>query len=211
MKKIVSLLILIAVLIPSLFSCGDIKYDENEVKTAAKKLIEESILLNDIYFGEGIPYIDDKNNSDGVFYMALDSYLYLIGFSTVAELMDLTSKTFSKSYCNQIYSTVLDTIQDEDKAIILPRYYQKYSVGDATTPECIMVNSTYRQLLFGDVEYDYDSITVIGAEDDTVYITVHATVKLDAYDPQTREIRIALVDEGKGWRIDSPTYLTYVK
>ena len=44
-----------------------------------------------------------------------------------------------------------------------------------------------------------------------VYVTVKATVTLDGYEPQTREIRIALVEESEGWRIDSPTYLSYNK
>ena len=210
MKKLISSLLILIFILGALSSCADVKYDEDEVKAAARELIEDSIILNDIYWGDGIPYTDDKNTSDGVYYMAIDSYHRLLGFNTIEELMTLTEKTFSRGYCKNIYSTVLTSIQDGDKAILLSRYYQKYNVKDGKTPEYIMVNSTWDKILNGEVKYDYDSIKVSGAEEETVYVTVNATVTKDALEPQTREIRIALVKEDNGWRIDSPTYLNYV-
>ena len=211
MKKIILLLLSLTLILGALTSCGDRRYDEAEVKAAAKKLIEESVMLNDIYWGDGLPYIEDKNTSDGVYYMALDSYHYGLGFKTVSELQSLTAKTFSKGYCQNINATLLSGIADGDKAIILSRYYQKLSSADGKTPEYIMVNSTWEKLLFGEVKYDYESIKVTHSEDETVYVTINATVTLENYEPQTRELRIALVEEADGWKIDSPTYLTYDK
>ena len=74
-----------------------------------------------------------------------------------------------------------------------------------------MVNSEWDRIFYGEVEYDYDSIVVIGSEDETVYVKINATVKFEDYEPQTREIRISLVEEKDGWKIDSPTYLNYDK
>ncbi len=209
MKKILLLLLIVVISVGALASCGDRKYDEAEVKASAKTLIESSAILNEIYWGDGIPYSDNKNTSDGVYYEAEFVYHHHLGFDTISELQAMTEKTFSKSYSQSIYSTLLQSIQDGDKAIILSRYYQKYSVIDGKTPESIMVNSTWKKIFLDDVTYDYDSIKVIGAEEEIVYVTINATVSRVGYDPQVREIRIALVEEDEGWRIDSPTFLNY--
>lgn len=208
MKKLISVLLILLISLGMLSSCGDREYDEAEVKSAAKELIESSKILNEIYWGKGIPYIEDMNTSDGVYHRAVDSYHYLIGFKTIDELKTLTEKTFSQDFCKtHIYSTPVLAIDSNTEEI---RYYQKYSAFDQT-PEYIMVNSIWKPLISGEVAYDYDSLTVVGSEKETVYVTLKATVTLDNLEPQTREIRVALIEEESGWRIDSPTYLNYVK
>ena len=211
MKRIVCSLLILIISLLAITSCGEVEYDEAEVKAAARELIEDSKILNDIYWGDGIMYYEDKNTSDGVYYRALETHHYVLGFKTIDELKTMTQKTFSSGYCANIYSTILTSVQDGDKAIILSRYYQKYNVKDGVTPEYIMVNSSWTKILYGEVTYDYDSIKVTGSEDETVFVTVNATVTLDDLEPQTREIRVSLVKEDAGWRIDSPTYLNYVK
>ena len=210
MKKIVLLILSLLLLTACLTSCGDIEYDEAEVKAAAKELIEDSAVLNDILWGTGLPYYEDKNTSDGSYYRAIESYHYALGFKTIDELKELVAKTFTEEYCNSIYSTVLSGIQDGDDTVITSRYYQKVSSIDGT-PEYIMVNSIWDRLLFGKVEYDYESLKVEGADGRRVYVTVNATVTEEGLAPQTREIRIALLEEDNGWRINNPTYLTYDK
>ena len=209
MKKIFLLLLIIAVSVGALASCGEKKYNEDEVKAAAKTLIESSATLNEIYWGDGIPHNDDKSTSDGVYYEAEFVYHHHMGFDNISELQAMTEKTFSKSYSQSIYSTILQSIQDGDKAIILSRYYQKYSAKDGKTPESIMVNSEWKKIFLDDVTYDYESIKVIGSEEETVYVTLNATVQRVGYAPQVREIRVSLVEEDGGWRIDSPTFLNY--
>ena len=208
MKRLISSLLVLITFLLTFTSC-DRSYDEAEVKAAAKELIEESIILNDIYWGDGLPYHDDKNTSDNVYYMALESYHFNLGFKTIEELLSLTAETFSKGFCDQISTTILQSVQDGDKAILLSRYYQKYGGKNLNVPECIMVNSTWKKIIDSEVEYDYDSITVVGSEEDRVYVTLKATVKKDGYDPQIRDLEIALVEEKDGWKIDSPTYLNY--
>ncbi len=211
MRKIISFALVVISLLTLLISCGDREYNEEEVKAAAKELIAASALLNKVYWGDGIPYSEDKNTSDGVYYEAVYAQHSSLGFDSIPELKTMTAKVFSNGYCANIYSTMLSGIQDGDSAILLSRYYQKYSASDGKTPESIMVNSTWEQLLFGDVEYDLESIKVIGSEGETVYVTLNATVKLSGYDPQTREIRVSLIEEEDGWRLDSPTYLNHDK
>lgn len=211
MKKILSILLILSLSLLTLVSCGDRKYDEAEVKAAAKTLIADSAVLNDIFWGKGILHTDDKNTSDGVYFEAYYYYHKNLGFETVDELMTLAARTFSADQCSVINSTVLSSVSVGEEVMSLSRYYQKVSLKDGKTPEAIMVNSTWENLLVGEAVYDLDSIEVIGSEKETVYVTVKVTVTLEDYEPQTRTLRVALVEEEAGWRIDSPTYISYDK
>lgn len=209
MKKIFSLLLLLTIIAGVFCSCGDREYDEAEVKEAARVLLLESEKLNDIFWGEGIPYNDDINLSDGIYYEAVYTALYSMGFMTIDELKVLTKKTFTDEYSEHIFSTVLSSISDENE-ILMTRYYQKYSTADGKTPEAIMVNSQWDPLLKDNVTYDYDTIQVTGSKKQTVYFTVEATVSRVGYDKvQKKTISVGLIEEDDGWRIDSPTYLSY--
>ncbi|MBR5140080.1 MAG: hypothetical protein IKV16_03405 [Clostridia bacterium] len=208
MKRIISLILLLVLTVTAFTAC-DRKYDENEVKAAAEKLIAESILLNDIFWGDGLPHYEDKNYSDGDYYAAIEAYHYGLGFTTVSELRALTESVFSTEYTNIIASTVFSEIYDGQEMVYTSRYYQKYSAGDGVTPESIMVNSNWKKLLNGEVSYDYSSLTVTHSEDEVVYVTINATVTLDGKNPKTSTLEIGLIEEDAGWRIHTPTYLNY--
>ena len=92
MKKIISSLLVIVLLLSSLVSCGDRKYDENEVKEAAKRLIAESIVLNDIFWGNGLPYTVNRDTADGDFYEADFVYHKKLGFENLDELIKIVKE-----------------------------------------------------------------------------------------------------------------------
>ena len=206
MKKIISSLLVIVLLLSSLVSCGDRKYDENEVKEAAKRLIAESIVLNDIFWGNGLPYSVNRDTADGDFYEADYVYYKRLGFETVDELMALAAKTFSEDQCKMIKATVISRVDDPD--LPLSRYYQKVSL-DTGEPESIMVNSKWNELIIGTATYDYNSVEVIESEKKIVYVTVNATVTYENNEPQQRTLKIGLIEEDDGWKLDSHTYLSY--
>ena len=210
MKKIVSLIILFAVVF-SLVSCGDRKYDEAEVKAAAAELIPKTEMLNEIFWGKGIPYFEDTNTSNGNYFEASYAALKEYGFSTIAELDALTRAAFSTEYADIIMSTCTSSISDEEGVQILARYYQKYTDEKMTEPECIMVYTKALYFLEDKVEYDYDSITVTHSKKDTVFVTINCTVRTDDGKTQDKTLEIGLVEEADGWRIDTPTYASYDK
>ena len=89
------------------------------------------------------------------------------------------------------------------------RYYQKYEDENQTIPVNIMVYSRFENLLPDKIEYLYDTLEVTHSEDETVFVKVKVKVTRDEEHSQIREITIGLVEEEKGWRIDTSTYLTY--
>ena len=63
-RKITAILLLAVTLTTLAFttSCNR-KYDEQEVVSEAKKLLKQAEMLNIVYFGAGISYVDsDENN-----------------------------------------------------------------------------------------------------------------------------------------------------
>ena len=211
MKKIISLITLIALLC-SLISCGEKnrEYDENEVKQAAEELIRKSDDLNRIFWGEGIGYIEDASYSVGYYYPADIFSLSYYGIETIDDLKDKTQKVFSYSYSQNIFSTVLSSLSDGDGIYAFARYYQKFSDAENKEPECIMVYSNALVLLKDEVYYNFDTLQVVGSKKDTVYVTLSVDIKRDE-NTQTRSLKVGLIEEENGWRIDTPTYMSYVE
>ncbi len=208
MKKTVSI-ILVLVLLFSLSSC-DRKYDEEEVRAAACELIAKSEELNYIFWGEGIGYIEDESTSSGYYHRANYVDLDKFGFSTVEEIKNRTRKVFSSDYCDSIFSAVFSSYGDDDGLYGLARYYQKYTDESYTEPECIMVYSKATVLLKDETEYLFDTLKVVGSKKETVYVTISINVTRDG-DTQTHEKKIGLIEEEDGWRIDTPTYMSYIE
>ena len=212
MKKILSnilaLILILTTLVGCLSSCGDIEYDEAEVKAAAEKLIPLSDELNNIYWGEGIAYSSDLSTSNGYYYEADTEDLKRYGIETIEDLKKKTKEVFSDAYSEIIFSTALNSVSDEEGVYSYARYYQKYSDAFQKEPEAIMVYSKAMILLTGEVRYLTDTITVLGAEKDIVYVTVDAEVTREN-EKQMKNIKVGFALCDGGWKIDTPTYLSF--
>ena len=204
MKRSVSL-ILTAVLLLLFVSCGAEKnrtYDEAEVKASAAELIKKTEWLNEIFWGEGIPYGEDDPflSSQGQYCPADPIYTYKNGIDEISDLLEEAEAVFSSSYVVSIRTSILASSVGNYGMTGYTRYYQG--------TETIMVYKKYKPLLSDTVEYDYSNISVIGSNGEKV--TVEIPIKVtrgELY--QERTIAIDLVEEKDGWRIDSPTYASY--
>ena len=208
-KKIISLLIITITLfsLTSLVSC-DRKYDEAEVISAASRLLRQAEVLNEVYYGDGIQYIS-TGYRDGNYYEADPLHLATLGFTTVKELKDMTLNTFTQGYSKQIFSTKLSMIEDADGIQEMTRYYQKYDDISMLEPVCIMVYTMAAVSLVSDIRYDYSTIRVSGVKRQTVYVSVTASVTSNDGKTQTVDIKLDLIEEDNGWRIDNPCYANY--
>ena len=210
MKKAISLFVSVTLVLASLFnliSC-DRSYDEQEVKREARMLIENSIMLNEIYWGEGIAYVENASTSNGAYYEASFISLDKYGIRTLDDLKAKTRDVFSDGYCELIFSTTMSSVVDAEELQVYARYYQKYTDEYMTTPDCIMVYSHAKALITGEAEYLYDTLEVEGSKKETVYVKIQVKVTLDGK-VQQKELKIGLVEENDGWRLDTPTYVSY--
>lgn len=204
MKKIISV-ILIAVSLLLLSSCGSgMSYDEAEVKAAAKELISKAEKYNDIFWGDGLPYLEDNNYRNGNYYAADVITLDDLGITKIEDIYLNAAKIYSEDYLEDILVGVFGIKGGEFNNNGLVRYYQE--------TDYIMVNSTYRPLLVDEVEYLYNTLEVVDSDSDTVFVKISikvTRVEGDEVLTQTREKEIELVKENGRWLLDSPTYANY--
>lgn len=207
MRRLVAL-ILAAASIFSLASC-DRSYDEGEVLSVARELIESAVVLNEIFYGEGIPYNDSESTANGAYREASSYYLQDLGAETLDDIKQMARRVFSEKYCEQIFSTVMQALTDGDYIIRMARYYQ---ATDAVSgePTYIMVYTQSEPLLTDEMDYDYESLCCEGSRGERVYVKIDVTVK-DSESGEYHKISrsIALIEEKDGWRIDSPSYAQY--
>ena len=213
MKRLISLVLLIIIvstLVFSLFGCArNREYNEAEVIEAAKTLIKKSEELNLIYYGEGLPYSSDPSAADGYYYVVDYSAAARYGISTLADLSAKTKAVYSEKLAASMIKAGTTSVYEGETLLVSSRYYQKY---DPLTnePIDIMVYSNYNPFLTDDVVYDYGSITVLGSEREIVYVTINATATNEEGKTQTNLLKIGLIEETNGWRLNSPTYTSYI-
>lgn len=212
---IVALLVIVALviwIIASNANKGDEKsnreYDAAEVEAAAVKLLEESKLLNYIYWGEGIPYKDDKNLSSGSYYPADDIYLESIGIETIDDLKALTEKTYSKEMCETIYESILTSVYSDTGVVGLARYEQVYTGKDNDIPDYIRVYIEAKCWFEDTVEY-HPEVEALYSEGDVVYVQILAIVTNPEGKVMNKNLTIGLIEEEDGWRLNTPTYAKY--
>lgn len=207
-KSLISSLLVIFILVTLIFttSCNR-KYNEDEVVEVTENLLKQAEMLNFVYYGAGISFIDGDDTT-GYYKKASYNHLTELGFYTIDELKVRTDAVFSSEYASLIYSTLLSTVYEDTGPISAARYYQAYD-EQSGEPTHIMVYSVYEPLMRDSVVYNYDSISVIGAKKEIVKVSVEATVTTSDGKTQTATVVINLVEEEDGWRIDNPTYVNY--
>ena len=143
MRKIFAILLLLAMLVPMTLSCATL--DTTGLLEAAPALIERAAMLNEVFYGEGIPF--DRSVTDyGSYYPAEREFLEENGFSTVAELRAVTAEVFSAEYAALIAATSLSGFTAEGTTdYIYARYASSQAENLRDERETILVygNSPY--------------------------------------------------------------------
>ena len=104
-------------------------------------------------------------------------------------------------------NTVLSSVKDEDENIIqFSRYYQEYDSLNASEEKCIMVYSKYEPFLLDKVEYLYDTVRVCDVQGDIIVVEIEVKATNASGNVQQKKIKINLIEEAHGFRLDSPTY-----
>jgi len=191
--------------------CGEKnrEYDAEVVKEAALKLLPESKLLNELYYGYGIAYLDDKSEAEGRYYKSDFLSCQYYGVDTVEDIKVKTRKCYSTQYADIMINTKLSSVTDDEGApLSYVRYYQKKNVLDGSD-ECIMVDKEAIVLLKDKLEYDLSSVFVSHSEGEEVIVTVNVKVTNNDNKTQNKTVSFSMIEEDGEWKINSPTYVTY--
>lgn len=211
MKKIA--LLLAAVFVFAAFAgCEGRGPEEAEAKRIVAELVEKSLELNHIYYGDGMATeADGDENFTGYYAYVTDDEPY----KTEQELRAATLRVFTANYANSIFEMFLTGYSDEDSSeAVLARYVEN---GDR-----LQKNMRAEQLIEKDRTYDLDDITIVSSRGRTIVATLHSYVDGEAdmdveVTVRLAEIDPAAADSGESgdvtrngklrvWRLDSPTY-----
>lgn len=190
MKKLLILILALSML--CLSSCVE-KLTQEEAIAVANELVSASIDLNEIYYGEGLPY-STENSMAVVYAPVTDEAKYL----TEAELKEATLSVFTENYSNSIFAMYLTGYSDDDGGVIYARYVDN---GERLT-----VNVQAEPLVEKTRTYDLDSAEIVKLKRKKIVVSYDTFV--DGVADVRVEVTLVLSDTESGmvWRIDSPTY-----
>lgn len=205
MKRFIKALavLLMIILCTSLCSC-DRDYDEAEVLSAAKELIEKSYKLNELFYGKGLEYTDE---GIGVYRFASEESLNEFGISTVEDMKNMAREIFSDAYCKIIFeSDIFTSVKIDDVIKSYTRYYQSYD--EDGNPNGIMVRTNYDYKLVGEYFY-HDAMEVSDVVGEIIIVRTLATARHDDGSEMNDNIDISMIEEDDGWRLTTATYVIY--
>ena len=141
MKKLLSLALSLVCLLTALPLAGCAKIDTTGLMEAAPALIEKSALVNEIFFGEGIPY-DEGGTPQGNFYPADTAWLEAHDIKTTSDLRALAESVFTLEYADIILGSGIAGFPAGGGDYIYPRYASSQPENLRDENETILVSST---------------------------------------------------------------------
>ena len=204
MKRLIALILTLSLAVAVTVGC-DRSYDEGEVRAAAVDLLEKSKLVNEIFYGEGIEYDESSTVTVGNYYPASEEYLSAIGISGEAGLKELTKGVYTDGLCEIIFSTKFSSVWDDDRNVALRRYFDK-TVGGKTY---LMVNSAATVNFDNEIEYLYETLTVLGADGEYINIELDVLLTNRVGETRTATVEFTLLEENDGFRLDTLSFVKY--
>lgn len=204
MKRILTALIALLVLCPCLLT-GCRESDPpalEEIYDEAVALIEASYAVNDAIFGYGLPVwpIDDEHSHLAGVYRDSDSAAYervtdRTPYLSAGELRDAMAAVYSSGYVESLSETLFDGFVMGSTVVRAQLYESEDGLYQRADREVLIP----RQRI-----YDYATMRVVKPSN-----AHFVTIELESHLPgeqQTLTVRLSLLLESDGWRLDTPTY-----
>ena len=196
MRRASSLLLLLLLMTSLLFGCGGKAPSDEELLTAAGELVAASVMVNEVFLGDGIPTGDFA--FDG-YRHADDGWMEDTGLHSVDTLVAAARAVYSTEVVAML--TRFACLDDEEE---LPHY------RDNVVDDSLYVLAS-REGLFHHLSFVYKTGEMTVEEKRAGSATVLLGVCVTQEDGQTREktLRLPLVKGDDGWRLDKLTYVAF--
>jgi hypothetical protein len=184
------------------------EYVESEVQTAAEGLLLNCGEVNHILWGVGIPVSEREDAQKKGNYTEVDpDWAQMMDIYKVDDLRAFCREVYATEICEMVERTVFSAVKDsEDNVISLVRYYDSTEDGKSY----LMVNTKSTVYFERDAEYLIDTLKIKEVKAEKIYLTVDVLVYSEQNQPQTRTLTFSILEEESGWRLSTPTYMTYV-
>lgn len=197
MKKDITFLIVIFLVLPLLVSCSK-PPELEEIKPIIEKLLADAVEINDIFYGEGLPV---SSEHDSAYYSPV---VEESKYKTQAEIKTAAQKVYSDSYLNSIENVMFEDFEDSEDDITTPRYREV----DGVLYKYVNSENMIKYVR----EYDFSTIKIIKPSNGR-YVTFEINsygYNLN-YETLKRELSWQVVSlsislEDEVWLLDGPTY-----
>ena len=193
-------------LLSLLLSCGERATtrplpDDALLLAAAGGLLEEGLLLNDLFFVTGIPCLEDGYTA-GVYRQADSDFLQERGYAGLPDI---------RRDLRQVYSSELYELFDETffSAVAGASYAYCYEETRPDQTVVLMINTNGLPLQTDRVDYDLTSLQVKEKSTTHALLTAVVTVTSPEGATQQRTKTFALRLEDGVWKLDSYLSLVY--
>ena len=200
MRRIAALLLalfLVATLPMLLASCGA-RPTLDELAPRLDEIFRDAALLNEIYLGDGIP--TDEREGFGEYLFADSDFCEEHGLSSVADLVALTERTYTKGAADVLYRKALVTSLEG-----LGEYRDR-------TPGPGLLVLAEREAWYTRTSFSYltDTLTLTETGRRYAEVSLEVVITPEGKPSVTRTLTLPLVlGEDGVWRADSLTYLKY--
>lgn len=209
MRKLVSLIILLALTLTAATSC-DRSYDEAEVKAAAQTLLEASFVVNEVFYGEGVSYDEYSGIGGGSYYKPVsDTALEWLGISGIEGLKNLARGVYTADLCEIIFRTKLASIKDSSDGSVISyaRYIEYYEKQSGKT--YLMFYTEDEPNYENEIEYLYETLTVIGADGEYIKIEIDVILTDGNGFTRTDRVEFTILEEKDGFRLDTLSFVKF--
>lgn len=189
--------LLLLALLCALTSCGGTsRIYKNDLAECLPALVEQSKVLNEIYFGDGFPPRGDAAlPGNGYYYV--DGEVY--GFESIEQIKEATEQVFTPEYSAILYAAAFDGVVGEDGAVSLPRYAE----GELGLMQ--HMGATVYDL--ADRSYDFETLKLKKAGRNRATVSVGTTDEHgNAATVELIVVRTVDAEGNAAYRLDSPTY-----
>ncbi len=163
--------------------------DNSRTREIAEPLIEESLKLDKILYGEGLSSTEEGR--DGKYVKVTDER-----FKSVEDIRVACGRIYTAGLCQVVENSVL-TGKGTEYGNIYARYIDRE--GELYMYEGYEINTALAD------RYDYSSIKTKDATDRRIIFTIDRYTK-DSETPMQIEITLLWSASGQCWQLDSPTY-----
>ena len=199
MKRILSFF-LMAVLLFSLSSCGGSGMSEDRIRDIYADLIEQSHILNDVYYGDGLPFVNDPETmttlagtSSRFSYMPVSKDAV---FQSESQIREATLAVFTQDMCEHLFVLAFEGMSTEvDETVVYARYIEMSGILT------VRIDLSDEALPLGRV-YDLSSMDILNQNGSRIVASFATSVD----GKPSVNVKLTLVNTPEGWRLDSPTY-----
>lgn len=197
--KILCLLLISATVATAFVGCA--RESDEEFLAIAESLLQKSIAVNEICFGEGLAYGDEDGYVTSGYVEATRASREKYGINTVEEMKARIDEIYSIATCDYIDTVIFNPVKQDNAFASYRRYFDALDGEDNV---CLMVKKDYVPHAVGSVSYA--NVRIASHSRSRAEILTDVTVTDGKESRTDRDVSFALRYEDGAWKLDTVTY-----